>query len=123
MVFCGKNLFECASPSLLLKLCPLPRLAGSLMNPFNLNTGVSVFAEHLTLAFFEPPSTVGVVLVDSTNFTFNLVAEEVNTVSVSGLNLTQVNFRLPLGIAPGKCVIKLVLHSHVSNSASFRIVP
>jgi len=102
---------------------PVVNPAGSLMNPFNLNTGVSVFAEHLTLAFFEPPSTVGVVLVDSTNFTFNLVAEEVNTVSVSGLNLTQVNFRLPLGIAPGKCVIKLKLHNHVSNSATFRIAP
>jgi Calx-beta domain-containing protein len=102
---------------------PISNPASSLMNPFNLNTGVIVFAEHLSLDFFEPPSTVEVVLVDSTNFTYNVLAEQVNPVSVSGLNLTQVNFRLPSGIAPGKCVIKLVLHSHVSNSASFRIVP
>ena len=100
---------------------PVVNPASSLMNPFNLNTGVIVFAEHLTLAFFEPPSTVGVILVDSNNHTFNLLAEQVNTVSVSDLNLTQVNFRLPTGIAPGTCVVKLVLHNHVSNSATFRI--
>jgi hypothetical protein len=102
---------------------PVVNPASSLINPFNLNTGVIVFAEHLTLAFFESPSTVGVILVDSNNQTFNLVAEQVNTVSISGLNLTQVNFRLPTGIAPGRCVIKLVFHNHVSNSASFRIAP
>ncbi len=97
--------------------------ANFLNPPFIPNTGVIVFAENLTLAFFEPPSTVGVNLVDSNNQSFNLVAEQVTTVSISGLNVTQVNFRLPTGLAPGTCVIKLVFHSHVSNSATFRIAP
>lgn len=102
---------------------PLINPASSLMNPFNLNTGVFVFAENLSLAFFEPPSIVDVILVDSSNHTFNLLAEQVNTVSISGLNLTQVNFRLPTGISPGTCVIKLALHNHVSNPGTFRIAP
>ena len=102
---------------------PLINPANSLMNPFDLNTGVIVFAENLSLAFFEPPSTVDVILVDSSNHSFNLLAEQINTVTISGLNVTQVNFRLPTGIAPGTCVIKLALHNHVSNSATFRIAP
>ena len=89
----------------------------------NPNTGVIVFAENLTLAFFEPPSTVGVNLVDSNNQSFTVGAEHVVPVSVSGLNLTQVAFRLPQGLAPGPCVIKLVVHNKVSNSATLRIAP
>ncbi|HYV10349.1 MAG TPA: Calx-beta domain-containing protein, partial [Pyrinomonadaceae bacterium] len=87
------------------------------------NTSVMVFAEHLTLAFFESASTVTVVLIDSSNHSVNLVPEQVTTVSLSGLNVTQVNFRLPFGIATGPCVIKLMYHNHVSNSATFRIAP
>ena len=94
----------------------------NMVNPFHLNTGVIVFAEHLTLVF-EPPSAVGVILVDSNNQTFNMVAAQVTPVPISGLNLAQVNFILPTGIAPGTCVIKLVFHNHVSNSATFRIAP
>jgi Calx-beta domain len=94
-----------------------------LSNPFNLNTGVIVFAENLTLTFFETPSAVGVTLIDSNNHTFNMVAVQVTPVSISGLNVTQVNFLLPTGIAPGTCVLKLSLHGHVSNSATFRIAP
>lgn len=97
--------------------------ANWLSTPINPNTGVVVFAENLTLAFFEPPSTVGVTLTDSSNQTFNLVAEHVATVTVSGVNLTQVGFRLPTGLAPGTCVIKLVVHGKVSNSATIRIAP
>jgi Calx-beta domain-containing protein len=97
--------------------------ANMVKDPFNPNTGVIVFAQNLTLAFFEPPSTVGVILVDSSNHTFNMVAEQVTPVSLSGLNVTQVNFRLPTGIAPGACVLKVVLRSHLSNSVTFRIAP
>ena len=63
------------------------------------------------------------ILVDSTNHTFNMVAAQVTPVSISGLNVKQVNFILPTGIAPGTCVLKLVLHGHVSNSVTFRIAP
>ena len=98
--------------------------ANMVRDPFGQNnTSVMVFAEHLTLAFFEPASTVTVVLIDSSNHSVNLVPEQVTTVSLSGLNVTQVNFRLPFGIATGPCVIKLMYHNHVSNSATFRIAP
>ncbi len=92
-------------------------------DPFSPNTGVIVFAENLELAFFESASAVGVIVVDSTNHTFNMVAAQVTPVSFSGLNLKQVNFILPTGIAPGTCVLKLSLHGHVSNSVTFRIAP
>ena len=97
--------------------------ANFLNPPFIPNTGVIVFAENLSLAFFEPPSTVEVNLVDSSNHSFFLVAEQISTVTISGLNVTQVNFRLPIGLAPGTCAIKLVVHNHVSNTATFRIAP
>jgi len=98
---------------------PMNSLFGSLIP----NTGVIVFAENLELAFFEPASTVGLNLVDSNNQSFTVSAEHVAPVSISGLNLTQVGFRLPQGLAPGPCVIKLVVHNKVSNSATLRIAP
>lgn len=97
--------------------------ANMVKDPFSPNTGVIVFAENLELAFFESASAVGVILVDSTNHTFNMVAAQVTPVSISGLNVKQVNFILPTGIAPGTCILKLVLHGHVSNSVTFRIAP
>lgn len=97
--------------------------ANMVKDPFNPNTGVIVFAQNLELAFFESASAVGVIVVDSTNHTFNMVAAQVTPVSISGLNVKQVNFVLPTGIAPGTCVLKLVLHGHVSNSVTFRIAP
>lgn len=99
------------------------------VNPLNLlntslnpNTSVSVFAENLTLAFFEPASTVAVNLMDSNGQSFTVLAEHIAPVTVSGLNLTQVVFRLPNGLAAGTCIIKLTVHSKVSNSATFRIL-
>ena len=82
-----------------------------------------VFAENLELAFFESASAVGVIVTDSNNITFNMIAAQVTPVSISGLNVKQVNFLLHIGIAPGTCVLKLVLHGHVSNSVTFRIAP
>ena len=85
------------------------------------NTEVIVFAENLTIAFFETPAAVGITLTDSSNHTFSLSAEHVTPVTISGLNLTQVGFRLPTGAAPGTCTITLVYHGRLSNSATFRI--
>lgn len=98
---------------------PLNWLSGS-ANP---NTAVVVFAENLILPFFEAPSAVGVTLVDINNQTFSLSAEQVSPVTVSGLNLSQVVFRLPNGLAPGTCTVKLVYKGKVSNTATIRIVP
>ena len=85
------------------------------------NTEVIVFAENLTIAFFETPAAVGITLTDSSNHTFSLSAEHVTPVILAGLNLTQVGFRLPTGAAPGTCTITLVYHGRLSNSATFRI--
>jgi len=97
--------------------------ANMVKGPFILNTGVIVFAENLELAFFESASAVNVIVTDSNNTTFNMIAVQVTPVSISGLNLKQVNFLLPTGIAPGTCVLKLLLHGHFSNSVTFRIAP
>jgi hypothetical protein len=97
---------------------------GNLLNTsLNPNTTVIVFAENLTLAFFEPPSTVTVNLIDSNSQSFTVPAEHIAPVSITGLNVTQIVFRLPNGLAPGTCVIKLTVHGKVSNSATFRIAP
>jgi hypothetical protein len=61
--------------------------------------------------------------VDNSNHTFSLSPLSVSTVSVAGIDLTQVVFKLPTGAVPGTCTITLVHHGHVSNSATFRIVP
>ncbi len=87
----------------------------------NPNTSVTVFAENLTLAFFELPSTVQVNFTDSNNQNFVSFADHVGTVTISGLTLQQVSFRLPTGLAPGTCTIKLTVHDKVSNTATFRI--
>jgi hypothetical protein len=94
-----------------------------LSTPFNPNTGVIVFAENLTLAFFETPAAVGITLVDSTNHTFFLSPASISTVTVSGVNLSQINFTLPTGASPGTCTIKLVHQGKSSNTATFRIAP
>ncbi|HKR22478.1 MAG TPA: hypothetical protein VJS17_07785 [Pyrinomonadaceae bacterium] len=97
-----------------------PNVLNKSANP---NTSVSVFAENLTLGVGEPPSTIAVNLTDSNNQNFTVQAEHAAPVTFSGLNLTQVVFRLPTGLAPGPCVIKLTVHNQVSNSATFRVVP
>jgi len=97
--------------------------ANMVKDPLSPNTGVIVFAQSLELAFFESASAVGVIVTDSTNHTFNMVAAQVTPASISGLNVKQVNFILPTGIAPGTCILKLVLHGHVSNSVTFRVGP
>jgi len=107
-VFFMRDAFRVATPNVLNKSA----------NP---NTSVSVFAENLTLAVGEPPSTVAVSLTDSSNQSFAVQAEQVAAVTFSGLNLTQVVFRLPTGLASGPCVVKLTVHNQVSNSATFRV--
>jgi hypothetical protein len=97
--------------------------ANMVKDPFIPNTGVIVFAENLQLAPFEPLSAVGVIVMDSKNITFNMIAAAVTPVSIPGLNVQEVSFLLPTGIAPGTCVLKLTLHGHVSNSVTFRIAP
>jgi hypothetical protein len=95
----------------------------SLMNWFNsgsdLNTRVVVFATNLQLAQAEMSSAVVVNLVDSTNQSFDITAEDVRP--VPGFEVTQVIFRLPDKLTAGNCTVKLKVHSQVSNSGTIRI--
>ncbi|HEY4424487.1 MAG TPA: hypothetical protein VGN10_09790 [Pyrinomonadaceae bacterium] len=56
--------------------------ANMVKDPFIPNTGVIVFAENLELAFFESASAVGVIVTDSNNITFNMIAAQVTPVSI-----------------------------------------
>lgn len=94
-----------------------------LATPFNKNTRVMLFVENLQLAPSEGPSAVGVILTDSSNHQFNMIAEYVVPVTTGGLNLSQVGIVLPTGAAPGTCFVKLTLHGFVSSSTTIRIAP
>jgi hypothetical protein len=95
----------------------------SLMNWFNqggdLNTRVVILATNLQLVQAEASSAVVVNLVDSTNQSFDIAAEDVRP--VPGLDMTQVVFRLPDKLAPGNCTVKVKVHNQVSNSGTIRI--
>ena len=87
------------------------------------NTRLIVFAENLTLAAGEPPSTVTINLTDGNNQHFAAAAEQIASVSVPGVDVKQIVFRLPDGLAAGTCTIRLAVHTQMSNSATFRIAP
>ncbi len=90
---------------------------------YDRNTRVIVFAQNAALAPGEQPSSVLLFLTDHNNQMIGAPAEQITNVTVSGLNLQQIVFRLPNGLAPGTCTIKLVAHSQISNSATLRIAP
>ena len=83
------------------------------------NTRVAVFVNDLQLVQGETPSSVIVNLVGSNNESYNLPAEDVRPVLSS--NFTQVVFRLPDGLVPGTCTIKVKAHGQESNAGTIRI--
>lgn len=83
------------------------------------NTRVTLFVTNLQLVQGEAPSSVIVNLVGSNNESYNLPAEDVRPVNSS--NFAQVVFRLPDGLAPGTCTIKIKAHGQESNSGTIRI--
>src|SRR5512145_2370306 len=85
----------------------------------HLNTRVIVFVRNLQLGAGELPSSVVIKLIDSNNQSYDLPAEDVRPLANS--DLTQVTFRLPNALPPGKCVIDVRAQSRFSNSATFRI--
>src|SRR5512145_279843 len=85
----------------------------------DLNTRVIVFVRNLQLGAGELPSSVVIKLIDSNNQSYDLPAEDVRPLANS--DLTQVTFRLPNALPPGKCVIDVRAQSRFSNSATFRI--
>jgi len=87
--------------------------------PSDPNTRVSVFVTDLHLDPGEPPSSVVVVLGDSSNQTYSIGAEAV--IPLAGNAMTQVTFRLPSGLVVGTCVFQVKAHGQVTNSGTFRI--
>lgn len=85
------------------------------------NTRLMIFAAGLQLNAGEPASAVVVNLIDSSNQSFDVPAEDVRAIATSGF--TQVVFRLPDGLAPGVCQVSMKAHSQTSNIGNIMIAP
>ena len=83
------------------------------------NTRVILFVTNLQLAQGEISSAVTVDLLDSSNVSFHVPAEDVR--AVPNFDFTQVVFRLPDNLAAGECVVKVIAHGQVTNTATIRI--
>ena len=97
----------------------------SLNNLLNLttdkNTRVILLVSSLQTIPDEPSSAVVVNLVGSNNQSYDIPAEDVRAIANS--EFVQVSFRLPDGLAPGTCTIKIKSHAQVSNAGTIRIAP
>jgi outer membrane protein assembly factor BamB len=110
-----------ALDSVLLTRDPFPVVNGAdLLNlGVDRNTRVIVFAMNLQLLQGETSSAVTVSLVDSSNQSYDIAAEDVRP--VPNFPFTQVVFRLPDNTSVGTCIITLKAHGQTSNSGSIRI--
>lgn len=89
--------------------------------PSDRNTRVALFAANLSLPQNESPAHVTVHLTAANGFIYDIPAEEVRT--VPNFPFAQVVFRLPDNLAPGRCTVRIELHSQLSNAATFRVRP
>jgi outer membrane protein assembly factor BamB len=110
-----------ALDSLLFLRDPFP-----VFNPANLwslstdrNTRVILFVANLQLLQNETASAVTVNLVDSTNQSFNIAAEDVRPAPNSAF--TQVIFRLPDNVATGRCTLMVKAHGQTTNPGKMTI--
>jgi hypothetical protein len=85
------------------------------------NTRVIVFASNLKLNQGETASAVVVHLVDSSNQSYDVTAEDVRL--VPNFDFAQITFRLPDNLAAGTCAVTVKAHGQVSNIGTIRIVP
>jgi len=85
------------------------------------NTRVLVFVKNLQLNQGETASAVVVHLVDNSNQSYDVTAEDVRP--VPNFDVAQVTFRLPDNLASGGCMVTVKAHSQVSNTGTIRIVP
>ncbi len=86
---------------------------------FDRNTRVMVFVTNLELAAGEPASSVMVQLMDSSNATQTVSAEDVRR--VPGFDFSQIMFRLPSSLPPGNYSIKVMAKGQTTNTAVIRI--
>ena len=89
--------------------------------PPNQNTLVMVFAQNLRLNPGETAANVIVNLRDSNNQNFDVPATDVR--ATPNVDLTQVVFRLPDGLASGTCNVTIKAHGQSSNVGTLRITP
>ena len=96
------------------------------VNPQNLlnkgsdkNTRVILFVKNLQLAQGEPISSIVITLIDSSNNTYDIVAEDLR--SLPNLPFSQLTFRLPNNLPAGTCIITVKGHGQFSNVGSIRI--
>jgi len=85
------------------------------------NTRVLVFVANLKLNQGETASAVMVHLVDNSNQSYDVTAEDVRV--VPNFDLAQVTLRLPDNLAAGTCSVSVKAHSLVSNTGTIRIAP
>ncbi|HYR78301.1 MAG TPA: SBBP repeat-containing protein [Pyrinomonadaceae bacterium] len=85
------------------------------------NTRVLVFAANLKLNLGETASAVVVHLIDNSNQSYDVTAEDVRV--VTNFDLAQVTFRLPNDLAAGSCMVTVKAHGQASNTGIIGIVP
>jgi hypothetical protein len=83
------------------------------------NTRVIVFARNLQLSPGETAASVIVNVVDSNSQSFDVFAEQVQ--SLPNTDLVQVTFRLPNSLAAGNCTIRIKHQLRTSNAGTIRI--
>ena len=84
------------------------------------NTRVTVFS-NLQLSPGEAVSIVTINLLDSSNQSFDVPAEDVR--ALFNTPFTQVSFRLPNNLASGVVQVTIKVRGHTSNTGTVRIVP
>ena len=101
---------------------PFPVINGSnFISPASdRNTRVVIYVEDLQLQSGAPASALTINLVDGSNQTFNVAAQDYN--QNTNNPLTQITFRLPNTLAVGTCKVKVVTQNQTSNTATFRVV-
>jgi methionine-rich copper-binding protein CopC len=83
------------------------------------NTRVMLFVNNLQLGPGENSSSVVVNLKDGNNQSFDVAAEDFET--VPGFDFSQLVFRLPDNLAVGACTIQIKAHGQVSNAGIITI--
>ena len=110
-----------ALDSLLFLRDPFPVLnVANLLNPSpDRNTRVILFVANLQLLQNEASSAVVVNLIDSSNKSYDIPAEDVRP--VPNMAVTQVVFRLPDNLATGLCTVAVKAHGQTSNTGKMTI--
>ena len=87
--------------------------------PNDRNTRIILFASNVSLDTNEPPTAIRVLLTDANGSSYDVPAEDAR--QVPNFPFTQVVFRLPDALSPGRCLVRIQLHTQISNTGAIRI--